>query len=236
VPVLDLFRYTTVSTLAERLRGIEQGAAEPSALAAPVASAGAAATIVATTTATATAPAAQPTSEARAERFEPPPGVAATSGRIAVVGMAARLPKARSAEEFWRNIRDGVEGVSFFTPEELREAGVSEALIENPAYVPSRGRYEGIEQFDARLFRIPPREAELIDPQQRVFLECAWEALEHAGHAPDRFPGRIGVFGGVGLNYYYQNLFSNPMATSGLSNLQIAIANDKDFLPTRVAY
>ncbi len=156
--------------------------------------------------------------------------------RIAIVGMAARFPMARTADQFWSNLRDGLECLTFFTPEELIEAGVPEKLVRRPDFIASHGWYEGPGQFDARLFNLSPREAEILDPQQRIFMECAWEALEHAGHAAESFPGRIGLFAGSGLNHYVENFFANPRAVQDLSRLQLTLANDKDFLATRVSY
>src|SRR5689334_24253508 len=97
---------------------------------------------------------------------------------IAIVGMAGRFPRARNLDEFWRNLRDGVEAISFFTEEELLAAGVDAALLRDPAYVRAAGILEDPELFDASFFGINHREAEMMDPQHRVFLECAWEALE----------------------------------------------------------
>ena len=158
------------------------------------------------------------------------------SDRIAIIGMAARFPKARSAEEFWVNLRDGVECLTFFSREELLAEGFPEWMVDRPEFVAAYGWYDGVGQFDPRLFAISPREAEILDPQHRAFLECAWEALEHAGHAVENFPGRIGLFAGTGLNQYIHNLLANPRAIEGVSQMQLGLANDKDFLPTRVSY
>src|SRR5918993_4747726 len=97
---------------------------------------------------------------------------------IAVVGMSGRFPGAKNVAEFWRNLRDGVESISFFTDEELRAAGLDEATLGDPNYVRAAGALEGIELFAAPFFGVNPREAEVLDPQHRLFLECAWEALE----------------------------------------------------------
>ena len=133
--------------------------------------------------------------------------------------------------------RDGAVGViRRFSREELRRAGVPERLLDNPAYVPASGALDGVELFDAAFFGIPPAEAELLDPQQRLFLECAWEALEDAGHPPAAEPGRVGVFAGTGLNTYLMNLASRPEILEALGGYQVLIASDKDFLATRVSY
>src|ERR1044071_1278025 len=108
---------------------------------------------------------------------------------IAVIGMAGRFPGAANVEEFWRNLRDGVESISFFTEQEMIAAGVDPARVRNPDYVNARGVLEGVELFDTAFFRITPRDAEITDPQQRIFLECAWEALENAGYNCEKFDG-----------------------------------------------
>src|SRR5207344_802947 len=116
---------------------------------------------------------------------------------IAIIGMAGRFPGAQNLDEFWRNLRDGVESISFFTEKELIQAGLSAKIVNDPRYVKARGVLAGDDLFDARFFGYSPREAELIDPQQRVFLECAWEALERAGYDPKRYQGSIGVWAGA---------------------------------------
>jgi acyl transferase domain-containing protein/acyl carrier protein len=155
---------------------------------------------------------------------------------IAIVGMAGRYPGARDPEALWRNIRDGKEFVTAFSDEEMRAQGVSEELLGKPDYVKSGVVLEEVEMFDAQFFGYTPREGQLLDPQQRVFLECAWEALENAGHDPSRFGGAIGVFAGIAQNSY-QNLLSADPALSGfLTGVDGMIASDKDFLATRVSY
>ena len=157
---------------------------------------------------------------------------------IAVVGLAGRFPGARSLTEFWENLRNGVESMTPFTDDELRAAGVSDEVLRNPDYVKSGAVLEGFDLFDAGFFGFSPRDAEIMDPQQRVFLECAWEALEHAGHDPARFPGSIGVFAGSGMTAYMTfNLAPNRelMDSVGLFLVRHT-GNDKDFLATRVSY
>ena len=157
---------------------------------------------------------------------------------IAVVGMAGRFPGAQDIETYWRNLRDGVESVTFYTDEELREAGVPEALLRNPHYVKSGAPLDDMDKFDASFFGFGPRDAAIMDPQHRNFLEMAWTALEHAGYDPERFDGAIGVFGGSGHNAYMPyNLLTNPelVASVGFFLLRHT-GNDKDFLTTRVSY
>ncbi len=162
-------------------------------------------------------------------------GSARTSG-IAVVGMAGRFPGAADVEAFWRNLRDGVESISRFSDEELIASGIPPEVFRDPNYVNARGIPEGVGWFDAGFFGYTPREAEIIDPQHRMFLEVAWDALEDAACDPERFPGLIGVFAGAGLNTYMVNLYSNPELMASVGNFQAMIGNDKDFLPTRVSY
>lgn len=132
--------------------------------------------------------------------------------RIAIIGMAGRFPGAATVDEFWDMIVAGREGLSRFDENELIEQGVASELVSHPDYVPAKGVLAEADRFDAGFFGISPREADLLDPQQRVFLECAWEALESAGHDPRAFPGRIGVFGGASLDSYLLfNLWATPM-------------------------
>src|SRR6185369_964587 len=152
-------------------------------------------------------------------------------------GMAGRFPRARGLEDFWRHLRDGVDGISDFSAAELTAAGVDPALVDNPNYVKSRGVLEDEALFDATFFEYPPRQAEIMDPQLRVFLECAWQALEDAGYDALRYPGAIGVYGGVTLStYLLHNLLSNPALLAEVGGYQTAIGTDRDFLTTQVSY
>ncbi len=156
---------------------------------------------------------------------------------IAVVGIAARFPGARNAAELWRNLRDGIASISFFSEEELAAAGVEPALLADPRYVRAKGSLEDADLFDAALFGLTPREAETMDPQHRIFLECAWEALEDAACDPERFGGRIGVWAGSGFSsYLLSNLLPNQERMEGFGALQVALLNDRDFLATRASY
>jgi acyl transferase domain-containing protein/acyl carrier protein len=159
-----------------------------------------------------------------------------TGLEIAIVGMSGRFPGAGSVEQFWRNLRDGVESITFLTDEELDAAGVSPHIYQNPAYVKAKGVLEDADLFDASFFGYSPREAEIIDPQQRLFLECAWAALENAGYTPERYKGLVGVYAGVGMNTYLANIYSNPEVVETAGGLQIGIGSDKDYLSTRVSY
>jgi len=155
---------------------------------------------------------------------------------IAIVGMSGRFPGAADVEQLWRNLRQGVESISRFSAEELTASGIDPALFRAPGYINAKGIPDGVGWFDAGFFGYTPREAEIIDPQQRMFLEIAWEALEDAACDPERHPGLIGVFAGAGLNTYLVNLYSNPELMAAVGGFQAMISNDKDFLPTRVSY
>jgi len=156
---------------------------------------------------------------------------------IAVIGMSCRFPQAGNTEEFWLNLRGGVESISFFSEAELLASGVELAHLRKANYVGACAQIEGFDMFDAAFFGFTSREAESTDPQHRLFLEHAWQALENAGYSSDVFEGRIGVYAGVGVNLYLlQNLLPNRPLIETLGSLQTVIQNDKDFLATRASY
>ena len=117
--------------------------------------------------------------------------------------MAGRFPGASSIEALWQNLLDGVDGIRHFRPEEL-DPSLPASLTSDPDYVSARGILDDAGRFDAAFFGIGPREAELMDPQQRIFLELAWQCLEHGGHAPRDGDRRIGVFAGMYNATYFQ--------------------------------
>ncbi|HSK76523.1 MAG TPA: amino acid adenylation domain-containing protein, partial [Thermoanaerobaculia bacterium] len=157
------------------------------------------------------------------------------SGAIAIIGLTGRFPGASGVEALWANLRDGVASIARFSDEELAASGIAPEVRRDPRYVPAGGVLDGVELFDASFFGYNPREAELLDPQQRLFLECAWEALEHAGYDSQRVPGPVGVFASLGYSRYLHQILASadPAAASGL---QLLLGNDKDFLATRVSY
>ena len=160
------------------------------------------------------------------------------SGSIAIVGIAGHFPGARTASELWAMLREGREATQWMTDSELRAAGVSADQLEDPAYVRASLVLPDMEMFDAGFFGFSKRDAAVLDPQHRHFLECAWEALEDAGHMPESFEGAIGVFGGCGMQAYLPyNLMTNPelVKSMGLFLLRHT-GNDKDFLTSRVSY
>lgn len=157
---------------------------------------------------------------------------------IAIVGMAAHLPGASNPMAYWSNLRQGVESIRRLSEAELLAAGESPDRMRHRNYVPAAAVLEGFEQFDADFFGFSPKEAAIMDPQHRQFLEVAWEALESAGHPPERFPGQIAVYAGCGMgSYFYFNICSNPdlVASTGMFLLRHT-GNDKDFLSTRVSH
>ncbi|MEI6574597.1 MAG: beta-ketoacyl synthase N-terminal-like domain-containing protein [Bacteroidota bacterium] len=157
-------------------------------------------------------------------------------GKIAIIGMDCRLPGAKNIYEYWKNLINGVESLSTFTDEELIATGVEPAVFKQPNYVRNRGIIGGAEYFDAEFFGITPREAELMDPQQRVFLECAWHALEDAGCNPYTAKERIGVFGGTGTPLHLVSAMGNSQVKKNASGASIVTSNDKDYVTTRVSY
>ena len=155
---------------------------------------------------------------------------------VAIIGMAGRFPGASNVEQFWQNLYNSVESITFFTPEELEAAGVDPKLSRQPNFVGARPVLDQVDQFDAAFFSYSPREAEVTDPQHRLFIECAWEALEHAGCDPSTYEGLIGVFAGANLSTYMMMLAMNPDAVGKVDDYQMVIGNDKDSLTTSVSY
>ncbi len=153
---------------------------------------------------------------------------------IAIVGMSCRLPGARNLDEFWRNLTSGIESITRFSDQELLESGVPSSYISNSNYVKAAPILDEPGYFDAGFFGFSPTEAKTMDPQHRILLELAYEALEHAGCDPDRYPGRVGVFTGAALNTYFMNAGLNGQLAE--QYIPTLIGNDKDFLSTRISY
>ena len=154
---------------------------------------------------------------------------------VAIIGFAGRYPGAADVEALWANLRDGVESIRFFSRDELLAAGVDAALIERPDYVPAKGRLDDVELFDASFFGYTPREATVMDPQQRLFLETAWTAMENAGHGSVAPGVSVGVYAASSINTYLLRNW-NTDTFRALDGLELLISSDKDFLATRVAY
>lgn len=153
---------------------------------------------------------------------------------IAIIGMSGRFPGSRDIGQFWRSLLDGKESITHFTDQDLLEAGVPASVLRQPNYVKSGSYLDQIDLFDAAFFGISPREAELMDPQQRLFLEHAWLALEDAGIVPERFAGEIAVFGGASFSTY--GLLHLKAEIGHVGSLETVLGNDKDYLATRVSY
>src|SRR5262245_1989893 len=156
---------------------------------------------------------------------------------IAIIGMSCRFPGADTAEEFWTNLCNGVESVTFFSDQELASAGVAPSLVANRNYVKAAPILRDVEMFDAAFFGYSPKDAALMDPQHRLFLEVCWEAFENAGYEPSGYPGRVGVLstgGGIVSSYLLAKLHhvDLPGQTASTSHIN----NDKDFLSTRVSF
>ena len=157
--------------------------------------------------------------------------------QIAIVGMAGRFPGAQNITQFWHNLADGVESISRFSDQELLARGVSEEKIRHPHFVKAGTILQDADMFDASFFGYNKREAEIMDPQQRIFLEIAWEALESAGYNPDAYDGPIAVFAGTSGNDYRKRIAANQLSiTSGLDSFELMVGNDADFLTTRLSY
>ncbi len=155
---------------------------------------------------------------------------------IAIISIAGRFPGAKNVEEFWQNLQKGVESIFFFSDEELLSSGIEKAVLTDPNYVKARAVLEDVELFDASFFAFNPREAEVTDPQQRLFLECAWQAIENAGYNCETYEKPIGVYAGTSINSYFFNLYSNKNLINSVDSFQLLIGSDKDFLTTRVSY
>jgi len=159
---------------------------------------------------------------------------------VAIVGMAGRFPGAENIDMFWENLVNGRESISFFTDEDLLKEGVDATLLKNPNYVKAASILDDEDLFDAEFFGYSAREAARIDPQSRLFLECAWEALECAGYNPFNHDEPIGVYASQSMNtYILHNLYSHLCLDEFMlsyQNLQHVLTNLNDFLATRVSY
>ncbi len=159
---------------------------------------------------------------------------------VAVIGMAGRFPGAPDLRTYWDNLRDGVESITILSDAVLLAEGVDPQLIRDPRYVKACSMLDGVEMFDAGLFGYSPKEAETIDPQARVFMECAWAALEGAGYPPYACPGSVGVYATESLGTYFMRHLRSDMNLESFvlagGNLPLIVANNSDFLSTRVSY
>jgi acyl transferase domain-containing protein len=153
---------------------------------------------------------------------------------IAIIGMSCRLPGAHTLDEFWHNLAEGVESITRLSDQEILDSGVPASYLSNPRYVKAAPVLDEPGHFDAVFFGFSPTEAKTMDPQHRILLELAYEALEHSGYDADRYTGRIGVFTGAALNTYFTSVgLNNRLVEEYIPTL---IGNDKDFLSTRISY
>lgn len=204
------FRHPTPSAIAAELETAAAGDAAPAAAAAP-------------------------RTVHEQQQQQPAEPDAHMSDAIALIATAGRFPGAADVEQFWENLVAGRDTISFFDDDTL-DAGVSDALRKDPAYVRARGVIEGIENFDAAFFGIGPKDAALMDPQQRVFLEICWECLERAGYVPDAAPGPVGVYAGMyNASYFQRHVATRPDLIEAVGEFQVMLANEKDYITTRVA-
>ena len=158
------------------------------------------------------------------------------SADVAVIGMAGRFPGANTIAKLWKVLKAGRETTRFFDSDEL-DASISDVTKSDASYVKARGIIEGIHEFDAAFFGLTPKLAEVMDPQQRIFLEIAWEVLEETGYLPQRYPGRIGVYAGCGNNtYYLNNVLPNRAVVDQIGAFQAMTVNEKDYIASRTAY
>jgi acyl transferase domain-containing protein len=218
VPVVALFEAPTAGALADHVERQLAGAAaaEPAA-------------------ARTVAPAAAPVPALLADPGDAPAGTV-HPGDVAIIGVSGRFPGAADVAAFWHNLNEGVESVTRFSTEELLAAGEDPRLVDDPGYVQARPVLDQVFEFDAGFFGYSRREAALADPQQRIFLECAWEALEQAGYVVPGQRGRVGVFGGTNISTYLLGIYQQLRADPSVSEYDAIIGNDKDALTTTVSY
>ncbi|MCU0681424.1 MAG: amino acid adenylation domain-containing protein [Polyangiaceae bacterium] len=209
-PVVKLFEHPTVEALAAHLEGAGSRGVRP----APAAR----------------APATNATNATNAT------GANAADEAIAIVGMAVRLPGADDVAAYWRNLLEGRESITFFEPDQL-DPSLDPALTKQPGYVRARGVLADPAAFDAGFFSMSPREAEVTDPQHRLALELAWEALEDAGYDPSRVEGAVGVYAGeYNVTYYIEHVLRRPDVVERAGAFQAMVGNEKDFIATRIAH
>lgn len=163
-------------------------------------------------------------------------GIKGLSRDIAVIGVSGRFPGAKDVGQFWENLCRGQESVTRFEKQEAVDNGADPEEVDKPEYVRAWGTLDDIDRFDARFFGYNPKEATVLDPQQRIFLEEVWKVFEYAGYDPENCGKTVGVYAGVGMNTYIDRLREAGYLGSLANDYQIMTGNDKDFLSTRVSY
>jgi acyl transferase domain-containing protein/ubiquinone/menaquinone biosynthesis C-methylase UbiE len=166
----------------------------------------------------------------------PPQPAKAWTDPVAIIGMSGRFPGANNVDQLWTNLANGVESIAVLTQDEMLAAGIPETVSKLPGYVNASPALDGIDRFDAGFFGFSARDAALTDPQHRLFLETAWQALEDAGYDPGRYSGAVGVFGGCELSSYLGHLYQNLESLKYIDGMQLMVTNDKDHLCTQVSY
>lgn len=159
-----------------------------------------------------------------------------TGLEIAIIGMDARFPGAQNIDEFWDNLAKGIESITFYNQDQLAKLGVNPEMINHPAFVPAVSIIKDKAYFDAAFFGYTPIEAEVMDPQLRLFHEIAWGALENAGYVPGQYPGLIGLYAGAGMNFYWEAHTVLSGKTLELGPFESAMLNNKDFTTSRLSY
>ncbi|NEQ96385.1 MAG: SDR family NAD(P)-dependent oxidoreductase [Cyanothece sp. SIO2G6] len=155
---------------------------------------------------------------------------------IAIIGMAGHFPGANNLEQFWQNLVDGVESITFFDKRDSSELNINPDILDHPDYVGAESLLEGVDLFDASFFNFNPKQAEVICPEVRLMLECAWEALENAGYVGDDDPGAVGVFAGSNVSSYLASVNRSKLITVSRSGLDTYLGNDLNYLSTQVSY
>jgi len=161
-----------------------------------------------------------------------------TGFEVAIIGMAAKFPGAKNIHEFWENLKNGMESISFFSEEELIQLGVNSELVKESNYVKAYGALfqEDIECFDSHFFDYYPKEAEALDPQVRIFHKLCWQALENAGYDCESYNGLIGLYAGASANFTWETISYSSNRQGALDGFSAFLLADKDFLSTRTAY
>ncbi len=160
----------------------------------------------------------------------------ATGLEIAVIGMAGRFPGAPDIDAYWENLKNGVESITFFSDQELLDAGVDEERIKDPHYVKSNRKLEDKEYFDADFFGYLPAEARLMDPQVRIFHECVWGALEDAGYNPFTYPGLIGLYAGAQSNFHWEAFAMMAADDGSVDEMTASRLRNRDYLTSSLSY
>jgi amino acid adenylation domain-containing protein len=222
LPIAAVFEHTTIRSQAALLRGESIAVPHPTASTQPTPQ--------------------KPSQDLTCFAAAVQSGFSISSSAVAIIGMTGRFPGAESVEEYWKNLCSGVESITFFDKSELEPAEQA-AAAKNPGYVAARPLISNVDMFDAEFFGIYPKEAEQMDPQHRIFLECSWEVLERAGYDPAHVKESVGVFAGCSMNTYFMRNLADQRGfveeftgSYQVGNYATMLGNDKDFLPTRISY